>query len=142
MWSAWKAMGWHRIWFVPLYLLVLLVFVLPAIITGFRNGSIILHHFNWRLLFSISLDIWLAVVPVSIILPAWVAGMGISQWGPGRNRALGRVATSLIAMFSACCVEVITQFVLWGAMPLDNGPDGIIVRFIPFVPWPSTPFLP
>lgn len=142
MWSAWRSMGWHRIWFTPLFILVLIGFVLPAIIIAFKNGSLIVRHFRWQLLISPSFGVWLAMLAPSVVGPIYVANMSFLPWSPGGKPYPRRVLSSFGILLVACCVAVISQFLLWGSLPLDNGNDGVIVRIIPFVPWPSTPFLP
>jgi hypothetical protein len=137
-----KNMGWHLLWYLPLAIAIFFLVFLFDLVQGFRYTGILLSHWTWMLLLSPSAAAWFGATLVSIFMPVQVIFQIPTLFDPYEgNRdvahwsALAVVLVMLLWVFGSWVV-------IWGSFPLDNATDGIHMRMIPFVPWPSQSFWP
>lgn len=138
-----RAMRWNLIWFLPIVAAMLAVAAFDALeaYVGFR---VIVAHMRWRvlaLLFSPAADLWLGAVFASIWLPFQALILIPCFFDPSSEDLTDHpYRNSTICFCGALALVYVTWFVMWGTFPLDNSPEGVRIRLIPFFPWPNHSF--
>jgi hypothetical protein len=101
----------------------------------------VLRHLGFRVLLSPAAYLFFAAMTSTVLLPLYWAANAVEVMKQGDTVAF-RVGLVAKAVLTLAVYLTVLHFLAWGSMPIDYDSTGAErMRMIPFLPWPSTPFI-
>lgn len=140
--SLFKTMQYNLLWYTPLFIWVIIYFVVQNIISGYHNSITIYRRFSLLIFVSPSAYLYFTSLITSVFLPIKLC-LIIPAFFEKNNRLFNKRYLCVFGIIAIIWLSaLIIQFILWGSFPLPVDKQGYIrVRMIPFLPWPDAPFI-
>jgi hypothetical protein len=136
-------MGLNWLWYAPLVIWVCVYYGMDNSIHAYRNFRTIFQfpHY-WVLLFSPSAYLFAFASLLNVWTPTVMAFMIPMYFTAEMSDALykKRYRWAVLTIFGVIASGMITAAIIWGSFPFEVSPDGeLVMRMIPFLPWPHHP---
>ena len=132
-------MRWNLTWYIPFAALCGLLCVFDTV-EGYRWVRVVIAHWTWGLLLSPSAALWFSTTIASISVPLQPAIAIPALFAHGGDDYQHRYRHTFLGVSLMLASVFVCWFVAWGSFPLDNTPDGVHMRMLPFFPWPGNSF--
>ena len=134
-------MRFNLLWYIPLWLWIIIYFIIPDIIAGYHNIGLVFQRFTWAIFLSPSAAIFFSSILGSVLGPPLILLL-IPLFFYRDNPAYRyRYLWSIVTVLGIVVSMFILQIIIWGSFPLPVDNEGYIrLRLIPFVPWPTTTY--
>jgi len=133
-------MRWNLLW-LPFPAILFLSLALFDALEAYKYTRVVIAHWTWGLLLSPAAALWVALELASIALPVQALLLILTFFHPDTDELYEHRARNTVLCVIGAPVAVFVIWVLiWGSFPLENGADGVYMRMIPFIPWPSETF--
>lgn len=130
----------NLMWFVPLCVAIVFYFVIPNVVAGYQNVTLVFRRFNWAIFLSPSAHLFFGALIASVALPLRLLLLIPAFFDRGVPAYARRYLWSFLVVLGIGSSAILLQIIIWGAFPLPVDKEGYIhLRFIPFIPWPDTP---
>ena len=140
MGGIYSVMRANLIWYIPLSVAVFFYLVIPDIISGYHNVTLVINRFSWLVFVSPAAYTFFSCVLASVFLPVQLMLMVPALFDRESSTYGRRYLWSFGIVMAIAVACFILQVIIWGSFPLPVDHEGYIrVRMIPFLPWPETP---
>jgi hypothetical protein len=98
------------------------------------------NRWSWFVIVSPSTYFCFSTMLASILLP--IQGMIYTAifLTASKDDIPKRRLCAVLTVVAIFVLPAVTDVLLWGSFPLPVANDGVHIRMIPFIPWPSGPF--